>query len=138
MDTLKPKHIATPRSLLIEKTALEMAAVYYEAGRNTGMTSKHKDARSFAKANVEKFIPIAVSTLLDMLGMPHIPQHQKDEIYEAIMERTNDQELSNIGVKQFENNTPFLPDLPKIYEKPELEKALEIGIKNFTKGLRGN
>ena len=138
MDTLKPKHIATPRSLLIEQTALQMAAVYYEAGRNTGLKSKHKTPQAFAKANVEKFIPVAVSTLMDMLGSSATSPDMKEEIYQAILERTNDQELSNVGIKSFENNTPFLPELPKIYEKPDLERALEKGMKDFTKGLRGN
>lgn len=130
--------IATPQSLLIEQTALKFAQVYYEAGRSTGLTSKHKDARSFARANVEKFIPLATSTLLDMLGKSSTPLEQKDMIYNAIMERTNDTDLSDIGIKQFENNVPFLPDAAKIFEKPELEAALNRGIKDFTKGLKGN
>lgn len=138
MDTLKPKQLVTPQSLLIEKTALEFAAVYYEAGRNTGLKSKHKDARAFAKANVEKFIPLAVSTLLDMLGSPSVPQAQKDMIYDAVMERTNDPELSNNTIKAFENNVPFLPDASKVFDKPTLEAALNKGVKEFTKGLKGN
>lgn len=138
MDRLQPNKLVTPSSLLIEKTALEFAAVYYEAGRSTGLTSKHKDARSFAKANVEKFIPLAVSTLLDMLGKDSVPQEQKDVIYDAIMERTNDKELSLIGIKEFENNVPHLPDAPKIFDKPTLESAFDKGIKDFMKGIKQN
>lgn len=105
-----------PHSLVIEKTALDLAAVFYEAGRSSGLTSKHKNARKFARANVEKFIPKAVELLMDMLQMPHIPQEQKDLIYDAIMERTNDKELSNIGIPVFKNNAEYSPDR---YERPD-------------------
>lgn len=103
-------HVVEPHHLLIEKTALELAAVFYEAGRSSGLHSKHKDARKFAKANVEKFIPKAVELLTDMLGNPSLPQDQKNMIYDAIMERTNDEALSNNGIKAFENNTEFTSD----------------------------
>jgi len=110
-------HVVEPHHLLIEKTALELAATFYEAGRSSGLTSKHKDARKFAKANVEKFIPKAVELLTDMLGNPSLPADQKDMIYNAIMERTNDPELSNNGIKAFENNTEFTSD-DVVLEKP--------------------
>ena len=42
-----------PHSILIEQTALELAATYYEVGRSQGLTSKFKDARAFAKANIK-------------------------------------------------------------------------------------
>lgn len=103
-------HVVTPHHLLIEKTALELAAVFYEAGRSAGLTSKHKNARSFAKANVENYIPKAVEFLLDIMNNPATPKDQKDMIYDAIMERTNDQDLSNIGIKAFENNAEFTSD----------------------------
>ena len=54
------KNLITPQSLLIEKTALELAAVFYEAGRSSGLTSVCKNAKQYAKRNVEKFIPKAV------------------------------------------------------------------------------
>lgn len=119
MDRLQKNNLVTPKSLLIEKTALELAAVFYEAGRSSGLTSKHKDARSFAKANVEKFIPKAVDLLMTMIGSDAIPQDQKDLIYEAFMERTNDKDLSNIGIPVFKNDTRYLPDAPIIYDRPK-------------------
>lgn len=124
------KKLISPQSLLIEKTALEFACVYWEAGRSTGLTSKHKDARSFAKANVEKFIPKAIEVLIDMLSKPHIPQEQKDTIYEAIMERTNDKDLSNIGIPVFKNDTPYksdkhVPEPPAIVNTKKFDPKLE-------------
>lgn len=102
--------VVAPHSLLIEKTALELAATYYEVGRSQGLTSKFKNARAFAKANVEKYIPMAVKFLMDMLGSPSVPQDQKDMIYDALMERSNDPDLSDIGIPAFINNTPFTSD----------------------------
>lgn len=94
-----------PESILIEQTALQLAAVYYEAGRSSGLTSKHKDARAFARANVTTFIPKAVELLMEMISKDSTPKEQKDAIYDALLERANDEELSNIGIKAFEN--PF-------------------------------
>lgn len=102
--------VVAPHSLLIEKTALELAATYYEVGRSQGLTSKFKNARAFAKANVEKYIPIAVKLLMDMIGSPAVPQDQKDMIYDALMERSNDPDLSDIGIPAFINNTPYTSD----------------------------
>jgi hypothetical protein len=117
--------LITPHSLVIEKTALELAAVFYEAGRSSGMTSKHRNAKHFAKANVEKFIPMAVQTLMDMLGDSATPEEQKTMIYDAFLERTNDAELSMNGIPVFRNDTPFLPDKPTLYDKPTIDKAAE-------------
>lgn len=121
MDILQKNKLVTPQSLLIEKTALELAATFWEVGKSQGLTSKHKNARSYAKANVEKFIPKAVETLMDMISSGAIPEDQKDLIYEAFMERTNDKDLSNCGIPVFENNTPFLADKPVIYDQPIID-----------------
>lgn len=127
--------LVTPQSLLIEKTALEFAAVYYEAGRSTGLTSKYKDARAFAKANVEKFIPLAVDHLMTMLSSDSLPADQKELIYDAFMERTNDEGLSNSGLKVFENNTQFIPD----WKPPsKLDLALNKALKDMNNGQKSN
>lgn len=119
MSKLSPKKLIQPHSLVIEKTALELAAVYYEAGRSAGLTSKHKNARAFARANVEKFIPKAVELLMDILGKDSTPQDQKDMIYEAIMERANDTDLSNSGIPVFKvpidyKSDRHVPDAPLV------------------------
>lgn len=108
--------VSVPKSNLIEKTAVEFAAVYYEAGRTTKnpvtgkyLTSKHKDARSFARANFEKFIPKVVEHFLTMLGNEHLPTLMKQEIYEALLERHNDPTL------QTESQLPDI-DVKKLIE----------------------
>lgn len=102
--------VVSPHSILIEQTALDLATTYYEVGRGQGLTSKYKNHRAFAKANVEKYIPMAVKLLMDILANSATPQDQKDLIYDALMERTNDPELSDIGIPAFINNTPFTSD----------------------------
>ncbi len=127
MDRIIKKDIVTlvtPQSMLIEKTALELAQVFYDAGRSSGLTSKHKTPKAFAKANVEKFIPKAVELLMDMLGNPATPQESKDMIYAAIMERTNDPELSNNGIAVFKNETPYLAEKNALYDKPTIDQAV--------------
>lgn len=81
------------QNVLIEKTAAELAGTYYEEMRSQGMTSKYKNARQFAKANIEKFIPLAVNILMSMLNRADISDHMKNEIYEAFLERSNDPDL---------------------------------------------
>lgn len=110
MDTLKQKLIK-PESTLIEKTALELAATFYEIGRGQGLKSKYKNPRDYAKAYLIKFIPKAVDLLMDILAKPETPQSQKDAIYDAIMERTNDKDLANT-IPIFDNPlaATFVPD----------------------------
>lgn len=113
--------IVTPRSVLIEKVALELAAVFYEIGRGQGLTSKWPNARQYAKANFEKFIPKATDLLLDMLSATSNVTHEmRQEIYEAMMERHDDPELNavlpNINVKK----------LLQIIDEKEHNKVLTI------------
>jgi len=102
MDSLKPKLIK-PESTLIEKTALELAATFYEIGRGQGLKSKYKNPRDYAKAYVKNFIPKAVDILMDMLAKESTSKEMKDAIYDAFMERANDQDLANVGIPVFEN-----------------------------------
>lgn len=91
--------VKRPSSTVIEKTAIELAAVYYEAGRSTGLTSKYKSPRAFARHNFERFIPKAVELLMSMLDRPDIADLMKNEIYSAILERANAPELAMLGTK---------------------------------------
>lgn len=123
------KRLIKPESILIEQTALDLACIYYEGGRSAGLTSKHKSPKAFAKANVTTFIPKAVELLMEMLANPATPQAQKDMIYDAFTERANDQELSNVGIKAFENPFEFTSDKvvippPIIVNTTKIEDAL--------------
>lgn len=107
--------LLTPRSTLIEKTALEFAAVWYDVGRSQGLKSKHKTARHFAAHNFIKFIPRAIEHLIDILNNPHSAPEMKQEIYSALMERIHDVDNNAL----FDNRLPNV-DLTKVIDcKPE-------------------
>lgn len=86
-------------NVMIYKVAGEFAGIYYDAGRSTGLTSKFKNAESFARANVEKFIPLAIKHLMELLKpTSNITEHMRSEIYEALMDPVNDPELMKAKV----------------------------------------
>lgn len=87
------KKIIKPHSVLIEQTAADLCATFYEAGLSSGLKSKHKTHKAFVHANLEKFIPKAVELLIDILANPATPDNQKEAISEALIERANDPEL---------------------------------------------
>ena len=93
MDKL-PRRFIKPESLLIEKTALELATAFYEVGRSQGLTSKYKTHQAYAKRHLNEFIPKAVELLMDILANPKTPIDQRDMIMDAFTERVNDVELS--------------------------------------------
>lgn len=96
--TEKKRPILTgPKHTVIEQTAAEFAATWYEIGRGQGLTSKWKDARSYARANFEKFILKAVEILISMLGRQDIPDLMKAEIFDAFQERINDPEAAALA-----------------------------------------
>lgn len=110
MDRLQQKLIK-PESTLIEMTALQLAATFWEIGRSQGIKSKHKDAKSYAKKYLVNFIPKAVELLMDILANPQTPQTQRDAILDAFLERTNDKDLANT-IPIFDNPlaATFIPD----------------------------
>lgn len=87
-----------PKYTIIEKIAGEFAGVYYDAGRASGMVSKYKSAKIFARKNFEKFIPQAIDILTGMLGRQDLPDLLKAEIYDAIIERADDPTLQYLKV----------------------------------------
>lgn len=83
--------ISAPKHNVLECMALEMAGVWYEWARSSGLKpSRHKTARHFAAHNLEKFLPHAIAIAIDMLGRSDIPVLMKDQIHQAILERIND------------------------------------------------
>lgn len=127
MDRLQPKLIK-PESTLIEKTALELAASFWEIGRGQGLKSKYKDAKSYAKAYVVKFIPKAVDVLMDILANPQTPEAQRLAVYDAFLERANDKDLSNT-IPVFDNplaatfvSDKVIPQSPLVINSPNKKK----------------
>jgi hypothetical protein len=144
--------IITPKSILIEQTAGEFAGVFFDAARSSGMKKiklrgevidlmRYKnDPRKFARAHLKKFIPDAVQTLIKMLGMDNVSAEKKDLIYQAIMERTNDEQLDALAkstdgrLPEFEQTVLYKPDNEK--PKPIIVKDVKDG-KEVSKDASG-
>lgn len=123
------KKIIEPHSVLIEKTAAEFAGTFFEAARSSGMgiinlQGEKIDLRKyknnpvrFAKAHFEKFIPAATHALIEILSKENTPESMKEQIYQAILERTNDQQINETGklagLPEFENSPLYKPDNEK-------------------------
>jgi len=129
MNTMNKK-IVNLSSILFETVAGQLAATFYEVGRGQGMTSVHKNARAYARANIEKFLPKAIEYCIDMLARPDISQEMKEIIFDALQERVNDptnvtstdiKGLPAMDIKKLLANLPqALPNqqLKKVREKP--------------------
>lgn len=123
------KKIKDPSDVIVEKTAGEFAATFFDAARSSGMEvimfqgqkidlRKYKNnPRAFARAHIEKFIPAAVHALTEIMCNPKTPEDQRQIIYNAIMERVNDPDLDMMGrtagLPEFENTVLYKPDNEK-------------------------
>lgn len=121
--------IADPSTVIVEKTAGEMAGVFYDAARSSGLKViqlqgqkinllKYKSPRDFARRHIEKFIPAAVHALTEILSRPETPIEQKDIIYNALMERVNDKDLDMMAktagdLPEFEQTVLYKSDQEK-------------------------
>jgi len=134
------KKIQNPSSILFETVAGQLAATFYEVGRSQGMTSVHKNARAYARANIEKFLPKAIEYCIDMLARPDINEEMKQMIYDALQERANDPSnitstdvrgLPALDIKKLLDNLPAAPisqQLKKVRDKPiNINTALKTG-----------
>lgn len=139
----KLNKIIQPHSVLIEQTAGDFAGTWYDAARSSGMTIvklqgqtinllKYKTPGKFAKAHLEKFIPAAVHALIEIMSKENTPPEKKEIIYQAIMERTNDDQLSEMGkiasLPEFQNTVLYKKDnekpKPIIVNTPSIKDVL--------------
>jgi hypothetical protein len=112
-----------PKISIIEATAAELAATMYEVGRSQGLQSKYKTHKAYAKAYWENYIPIAIDTLLSMLNRPDLPDNMKEEIYDAIQERNNDERMKPLNGQ--------IPELKEcLVEKVKFEVAFKEAMKS--------
>lgn len=119
------KKLYKPVNPLIFQTAADMAAVWFEAALSSGLKrGKYvgrgdKPIRMYVYDHLEKFIPLAISTLIEMLKpTSNCNAAMREAIYEALMDPLNDPDLMATG----KNNT-----------KAENEKMVLDAIKNFDK-----
>lgn len=132
----KPYIVTTPKHTIIEKTALELACVFYEASRSSGLKSKYKTPQSWARKHFIKFIPKSIDLLTSMLGRDDVAEHLKLEIYEALQERINDPRVmamenqkSDFDIQKLLDDTPLPPVI--------VNTAKFDGEKDKTKNLNG-
>ncbi len=87
---------------IIEKTAINLCAQFYEDNRmmgnpcldpKTGMP--YRNQRAYVRKNFERFITMAVEASLSLLGRADTPDEVKQEIYEAILERVEYEPMIN-------------------------------------------
>ncbi len=117
--------IVDPSNVIVEKTAGEMAGVFYDAARSSGMTKiqlqgvkinllKYKRTRDFARDHLEKFIPAAVHALIEIMSKPETSPDKKEMTYNALLERVNDEQLDAMGkqakLPEYENTILYKPD----------------------------
>lgn len=118
------KKTIKPINPLIFRTAGEFAATWYEVGRSQGLTSKYKDAKSYARANFERFVPQVIAAFLQMLKpTSNCSEHMRQEIYQALTDPLNDPDLVNLNEARKAKSLPDL-DIEKIikqYDKNQLK-----------------
>lgn len=134
--------IADPSTFIVEQTAGRFAAEFFEACRNSDMKKiqlqgriidlmKYKNnPRAFARVHLEKFIPAAVHALIEIMSRETTPPDQREIIYKAILERTNDPGLDLMAktagdLPEFENTILYKHDdekpKPVIINTPKID-----------------
>lgn len=123
----KPK---IPIDPLIFQTAADFAAVWFDTARSSGMPAGKyvgrgdRPIKQFVGDHIEKFIPMAISILIDMLKpTSNCNADMRDRIYTALMNPVNDPDMMLIG---------------KTNTKQENEKMLLDAIRNFDKNKIGS
>lgn len=123
-----------PVSTVFEQVACELACTWYEVGRSQGLKSKWKDARSYGRANFEKFLPKALEYCVSMLGRQDVPDLMKAEIFEELHRRNNDPDINamlgyglpDLDVKKILNMLPKQERLPDINTGGSVLKQMKI------------
>lgn len=121
---INKKNIA-PINPLIFQTAADFAANWFEIARSSGMPpGKYVGrgdvpVRMFVADHLEKFIPLAISILIDMLKpTSNCNNAMRDNIHQALTDPLNDPELLTLG---------------KTKTKDENEQMVLNAIRNFDK-----
>ena len=115
------KKIAIPANPLIYRTALQYAAIFYDVGRSSGLTSEFKTPEAFAKRYFERFLPMVISNFIEMLKPgSNCTEHMKMEIHEALTDPINDPNLMETKV-DIDINTKRLDDMIANFSKNQLK-----------------
>jgi hypothetical protein len=75
---------------LVFNTAKELAATWYEeAAHDNEFYAFYPSQKEFVKRETHRFIETARLTLSQMLGMPHVPESQKTQIFDALIKHAS-------------------------------------------------
>lgn len=121
---MNTKKVIKPLDPLIYATARDFAAVWFEAALSSGLkdTRYNKDPRAFAVRNLEKFLPIAISTLISMLKpTSNCNEAMRRRIYEAITNPINDPDLMENGKKPLDSNAQMLQNAITAFNKNKVK-----------------
>jgi hypothetical protein len=113
----------SPKFNILEHTAIALATTFYETGRSQGLKSVHKNARLYAFANLEKFMPHAIKHLMDILNSPTATQAMKDEIFDCLMERVNDPVAQSLAASSADTHLPDI-DVAKLIPIKDLPTVI--------------
>jgi len=115
------KKIAIPANPLIYSTAATYAAIFYDAGRSSGLTSEFKTPEAFARKYMERFIPMVIKNFIEMLKPgSNCTEYMKQEIHEALTDPINDPNLMETKV-DIDLNTKRLDDMIANFSKNQLK-----------------
>lgn len=131
------KNSPVPMNPLIFKTAASFAITWFEAARSSGLPAGKyvgrgdKGAKLFVQDHLEKFLPLAISTLIEMLKpTSNCTDHMREEIHAALTDPLNDPELMLIGQKPKAENEKMVLDAIRKFDK---NKIANINTKLVTK-----
>jgi hypothetical protein len=72
--------------ILIRKTAEEIAGCFYELSRTDRFRTEAGSQKQFIRRHWKDHLGNAVQSLAGLLGQPGVPEDQKMQIHEAILE----------------------------------------------------
>lgn len=114
-----------PMNPLIFKTAANLCAVWFETALSSGMPrgkyvgTGDKPLKMFVQDHLEKFLPLTISILIDMLKpTSNCTEHMRQEIHAALTDPLTD---------------PDLMALAKNKSKTEHQNMIANAIRNFDK-----
>lgn len=123
---INKKNVA-PVDPLIFQTAADFAAVWFDTARSSGMPAGKyvgrgdKPIKMFVADNLEKFIPLAISILIDMLKpTSNCNDIMRDRIFKAITNPVNDPDLMLLGKKPRAENEKMIVDAIRNFDKNKL------------------
>ncbi len=130
-----------PIDPLIFQTAADFAAVWVDAAFSSGLKrGKYvgrgdKPVKMFVADHIEKFIPLAISILIEMLKpTSNCSKEMRDRIYTALMNPVNDPDMMIIGkTKTRQENEKMVLDAIRNFDKNKIKNAINTETKVPTK-----